>query len=437
MILTNTKDKFIIKGLGGKKTLRGVVDINGAKNAALKLMAASILFKDDVNLKNVPEIEDVKRMADLLVGIGMKVYENKNRRICLSVPKSGCSTKMPGDISKRLRASVVLTGPILARFGEVSFPHPGGCVIGERPIDFFVEGFKKMGAGVKIKNGNYFIKAPSGKLNGATIFLKNQSVTATETFLMSGVLASGNTIIKNASLEPEVEDLANFMSSCGARITGIGTTTLKIKGGALLSTLGKIHTVPPDRIETGSFLVLGALAASELEIKKCEPEHLESLIETLRIAGVKIEVGKSSIKVFGGASNKFFNAVDIKTHEYPGFPTDIQAPMTVFLTQAMGESMVFETIFEGRLNYTEFLVIMGADIKTMDPHRIIIKGPSLLHGKVLDSPDLRAGLAFVIAAIIANGNSEIGNVYNIDRGYEKIEKRLQNIGVDIVRVNDN
>ncbi len=429
------KDKFLIKGLNGKRSLKGSVVVGGAKNAALKLMAAAVLFKDKVELKNVPEIEDIKRMADLFEDMGIRVEKTAEHSYTLTAP-SKCKTKFSSDISKHIRASIVLTGPVLARFGKVSFPHPGGCVIGKRPIDLFVDGFEKMGARVKVEDDSYVIEAEEGKLMGATIFLRNQSVTATETFMMAGVLATGETVIKNAPIEPEVEHLANFLIAGGAKIKGVGTTTVTIKGGSLLSAKGRSHPVMPDRIEAGSFLILGALTSQELEIKKCNPEHLEALTEALRYSGVKMEIGKNSIKVFGGVPSMRFKSVDIKTHEYPGFPTDLQAPMTVFLTQANGESMVFETIFEGRLNYSESLVRMGADIKMMDPHRIIVKGPSALHGKILESPDLRAGLAFVIASIIAEGDSVIHNVYNIDRGYENIEKRLQDIGVEIERVSE-
>jgi len=429
------KDKFLIKGLDGKRPLTGSVVVGGAKNAALKLMAATVLFEDEVTLKNVPYIEDVKRMSDLLKNMGVDVVSKDKHSYIFKTP-SKCDTKLSTDISKKLRASIALIGPVLSRFGSVSFPHPGGCVIGARPIDLYLDGFKSMGATVSAKDENYVIEASEGKLNGATIFLRNQSVTATETFMMAGVLANGETVIKNASLEPEVKDLANFLVSSGADIKGIGTTTLVVNGGELLSYRGKEHTVLPDRIEAGSFIILAALAASELEVKECNPLHLESLIETLRMSGVKMDVGKSSIKVFGETPVAELKSVSIKTHEYPGFPTDLQAPMTVFLTQVNGESMVFETIFEGRLYYTESLSAMGAKITTMDPHRIIVNGPSSLHGKVLESPDLRAGLAFIIAAIVASGDSVIHNVYNIDRGYEDVEGRLRAIGVDITRVSE-
>ncbi len=429
------KDKFLIKGLGGKKSLEGEISVGGAKNAALKLFAASILFKDKIELNNVPEIEDIKRMSELLVDMGMSV-ERKDTHSFTIIPSSNCSTLLSPEISKNIRASVVLTGPVLSRFGKVSFPHPGGCVIGKRPIDLYMDGFKKMGAKVNMKDDCYVVETIGGKLIGATIFLKNQSVTATETFMMAGVLAEGETIIKNSAIEPEIEHLANFLISGGANIKGIGTTTLTITGGGLLSIKNdSSFSVMPDRIEAGSFLILGALASKQLEIKKCNPQHLESLIESLRVCGVKIETNENTIKVFGVPGSEI-KPMDIKTHEYPGFPTDLQAPMTVFLTQSNGESLMFETIFEGRLNYFESLIGMGADIKMMDPHRIIIKGPSVLHGKTLESPDLRAGLAFVIAAIIAKGDSVVHSVYNIDRGYENIEKRFKKIGIDITRVSE-
>jgi UDP-N-acetylglucosamine 1-carboxyvinyltransferase len=287
-----------------------------------------------------------------------------------------------------------------------------------------------MGAKVSVKDDLYIIETKGG-LRGAELFCKVQSVTVTETFMMAGVLAKGTTVIKNAAMEPEIVDLAHFLNKCGAKISGAGTSTIAIKGGKLLSGKKCQYKTVPDRIEAGSFLVLGALAARELHITNCDPSHLESPIEILRSAGVSIETGKSKIIVRAPSSLK---PVDVKTHEYPGFPTDLQAPMTVLFTQAQGESTVFETIFEGRLNYTEALVGMGADIVMMDPHRALVRGKSELRARKLMSPDLRAGLAFVIAAVIAKGESVIHNVdTTIDRGYEEVEYRLRAIGVDIER----
>lgn len=427
---------FKIKGLGGKKKLNGVIEVNGAKNAALQAFAFSLLFKDEVILKNIPEIEDIKRMSDLLKEIGVEVSQKNKKTYSIKVGKK-INTNIPEEISKKLRASIVLTGAMLARFGKVSIPHPGGCVIGARPIDLFLNAYEKMGAKVEVIDGKYFIEADGGKLKGAEIFFKNQSVTATQTIMFAAVLAKGKTVLKNAATEPETKTFADFLNKCGAKIKGAGTQTIEIIGGGLLSAKGKSYTTPPDRIEAGSFLILGALAADNLEIKNCDPSEIESVIEALRESGVRIETDKTSIKIKnnGSVSNSSFKGLNIKTHEYPGFPTDLQAPMVVFLSQATGESYIFETIFEGRLNYTEELNRMGTEIKMWDQHRATVKGGASLHGREMESPDIRAGLAFLLAAIIAEGESIVHSIYFIDRGYESIEKRLCNIGVDIRREN--
>ncbi len=424
---------FIINGFGGERKLRGEVKITGAKNAALKAIAATVLFGDKVTLENIPEIDDVFRMFELLKGMGAEVEHRKAGSYSVVVPRN-LATELPFEIAKRMRASIVFTGPILARFGEVSFPHPGGCLIGSRPVDLFMEGFEKMGAKVALKDNKYTVVAKNG-LKGTEFFLKNQSVTVTETFMMAAVCAKGTTVIKNAAMEPEIVDLAQFLIKCGAKITGAGTPTITIKGGKLLVGKGHPYKTMPDRIDAGSFLILGALAAKELRITNCNPIHLEAVIESLRTAGVDVETKKTEIIVRAPATIK---PIDIKTHEYPGFPTDLQAPMTVFLTQADGESKVFETIFEGRLNFTEALAAMGAQITMMDPHRVLVRGKSELRGRKLTSPDLRAGLAFVIAAIVAKGESVIHNVdTTIDRGYEDVDNRLRAIGVDIKRIDQS
>jgi UDP-N-acetylglucosamine 1-carboxyvinyltransferase len=302
----------------------------------------------------------------------------------------------------------------------------------------FIDGFQKMGAEVSEKDGKYTVKAKNKKLKGADIFFRIPSVTGTETFILSALLAEGKTVLKNCAIEPEIENLAGFLIECGAKIKGLGATTLEIEGsgGKLFESNGKIFRTIPDRIEAGSFLILSALAGDNVEITNCNPTHLEILIETLRESGVKIETSKNSIKISGNGSvkNSSFKPVSLKTHEYPGFPTDLQSPMCVYLTQVSGESSIFETIFEGRLNYTQDLVKMGADIKMWNSDRATIKGPTPLKGKELDGPDLRAGLAYILAAIIAKGNSVINNVHFVDRGYEKIEERLKAIGVNIERV---
>ena len=435
-ILFGMREMFVIKGINGKKILSGKIRVNGAKNAVLVLMASSILFEDGIEMVDIPEIEDVKKMEELLKDLGAIVDHKKKGNFYINTTKLNKSD-LSKEVSERIRASVILTGPLLARFGKVSFPIPGGCVIGARSVDFFIDGFKKMGATVVFKNGKYQIEAKKGGLRGVEIFLKTPSVTATETFIMAGVLASGKTVLKNVAMEPEIKNLVDFLVSCGAKIKGAGTPVIEITGGGLLKSGKRKYKAMPDRLEAGSFLILGALCAKNLEITNCVPEHIGILIQILKDAGVPIKVGKRSIKIKrnGNIKNKEFK-IDgtIKTKEYPGFPTDLQAPMVVFLTQITGEVLVFETIFEGRLNYVHDLVRMGANIRMLDPHRVIVKGPTNLRGREVESPDLRAGLAFVIAGILAKGESIIDNVYLIDRGYERIEKRLRDIGVDIKRV---
>lgn len=428
----DTKDSFVINGLGGRKILTGEVSIKGAKNAILKVLAASILFKDEVTVTNVPEIEDVKRAFEVLVELGAKV--TKINFDTFKVDTTGINkTDISVDISKRMRSSIVFTGPLLARFGKVSFPYPGGCVIGKRPIDVFLSGFQKLGAEIKLDNDIYQIKIIGKKLKGTENFFRLQSPTGTETLMMAAVLAQGKTVLKNCALEPEILSLANFLNECGAKITGMGTPTITIEGGSLLSGKNKIYHTMPDRIEAGSFVILGALCAKDLTIKNCLPEHIESLINTLQSAGVNIEVGKNKIRVRSSNDRKNM-ALEIKTHEYPGFVTDLQAPMSIFLTQLDGESFIFETIYEGRLNYLETLAFMGAKVKILDSHRAIIYGKTALKGREMESPDLRAGLAYLLAAIVAEGQSIVHNAYYVDRGYENIEGRLSKLGVDIKRI---
>lgn len=420
-----------IKGFSGKPTLSGEIAVVGAKNAALKGIAASILYRTPLALENVPEIEDVSRMLEIIRTMGGVVSVAPHKATIDA--RALTSTTLTPEIAKRLRASIVLTGPILARYGVVRFPYPGGCVIGERPIDLFTLGFMKMGAKVKKVGKFYDVRAPKGGLRGCELFFRTQSVTGTETFMMAATLAHGVTTIKNAAMEPEIVWLAELLNTSGAKIKGAGTPTITITGGALLHATKKSFAIIPDRIEAGSFLILGALAGKKLTVTNIIPEHLEALTELLQYTGTKISTTKNSITVSANTFSRVPNEVNIRTHEYPGFPTDLQAPMMIYLTQLKGESMVFETIFEGRLNFTESLNRMGANITMMDPHRVLVRGGTPLKGKRLESPDLRAGLAFVIAAIIADGESQIYNVYNIDRGYEAIEARLKKIGVSIER----
>ncbi len=430
---------FKIIGSGGARTLRGTIAVFGAKNAALKAIAASILYDTPLTLSNVPGIEDVSRMLEILETMGASAAFFPKEHTMTIDTRNLSQSRVTPEIAKRLRASIVLTGPLLARMGHVEFPHPGGDVIGERPIDLFLEGFMKMGATVHHRDdGLYEVRAPEGGLRGAEIFFRVQSVTGTETLMMAAVLAKGKTVLKNVALEPEIVWLADMLRASGAQVEGAGTTTITIHGGGMLAqpadtkNSAAFHVIP-DRIEAGSFLILGALAAQQLTVEHIIPEHLESLVELLEYSGMTITRGKDTLSIAPPENSPVGRAVNVRTHEYPGFATDLQAPMMVYLTQAKGESIVFETVFEGRLNYTESLNSMGANIVLMNPHRVLVHGETVLRGKRLESPDIRGGLAFVLAAAIAEGESEIHNVYHIDRGYESVEVRLKNIGVDITR----
>lgn len=410
----------------GGKLLEGEIAVRGSKNSALPALASSLLFKGKVEFLNMPEIEDIKRARELLSGV-----ENN---------------KLDYEIAKKIRASILMVGPALARFGKIFFPHPGGCSIGARPIDLFLEGWRAMGAEVSsplnpiVANGGrvgvnsipfYEIKAPHG-LRGCDYTFRTPSVTGTEGLMMTAVLAQGKTILRNSAIEPEVKHLADFLNKNGADIRGAGTHEIVVEGsgGGLLSPRLPF-VAPPDRIETGSFIILGLLAAKKLRIKNCAREELSALSAVLKDIGADLEFDGNDILV---KKSDAMRAVNIKTKEYPGFPTDLQAPFSVLLTQAEGVSMVHETIFEGRLNYIEDLNRMGAKITLCDPHRALITGPTPLHGRSIEGPDIRAGLAFLIAALIAKGETAVGNIYQIDRGYERIDDRLSALGARIKRI---
>jgi UDP-N-acetylglucosamine 1-carboxyvinyltransferase len=412
------QSKFVIEGLAGGKTLEGEIRVGGAKNAILKALPASVLFEDEVQFANVPEIEDVRRMQELL----------------LSAKAGGeWGSVLKKDIAERFRASVVLVGPMVARTGSATFPFPGGCVLGERPIDLFLQGFTAMGCTVSESEELFTITAKNKKLQGAHISFPFVSVTATETLMLAALLAQGETVLENAAMEPEIPILAEFLNSCGAHIEGAGTSVIKITGGGLLRAQGKVFQTPPDRIEAGSFVILAALTAKDVLISGCEPAHMGALLSVLSRAGVDMEVGTDYVRVRGGKPNKAYKLCSVRTHEYPGFPTDLQAPMAVFMSQCTGEGTLLETIFDGRFRYADDLIRMGADITVMNPHKILIRGPHKLSRKDLEGPDLRAGLAYIMAAAVAEGVSSVSNAYVIDRGYAHIEERLKNLGLSIKR----
>ncbi|XKT74928.1 MAG: UDP-N-acetylglucosamine 1-carboxyvinyltransferase [Patescibacteria group bacterium UBA2103] len=429
----NSREKLIVKGLNGRKTLEGEVTINGAKNAALPLMAAAMLADDPFEIKDLPNIRDVIAMKELLSGLGAEV--SQKGKVTSITPAKKSKGELVEDVAKRLRASIILTGPILSRYGKVVFPHPGGCVLGSRPIDLFLDAYEKMGATVEHSGEAYIISAPRGGLKGADIFFKTMSVTATEALMFAAVFAKGKTVLHNAAMEPEIPFLAECLNAAGAKIEGAGTPTITITPVKKIKQK-KACPVLPDRIEAGSFLILGSLLAKNLTIKNVVPEHLQIVTELLKESGVPIEVGKNSISIVNNTKpNTSFKAISFRTHEYPGFPTDLQAPMVVFLTQVKGESTVLETVFDNRFNFVQDLIRMGARVSVWNPHQVTVYGPSKLKARNLTGPDIRAGLAYIIAALLASGVGEIDNVHLIDRGYADIEGRLSALGANITRVN--
>lgn len=410
----------------GGKRLSGEIGVSGAKNAALKFMAAALLADGPVELRNVPEIEDIHRLVEILREIGVSVKQSLPHQYTIDAAALRTS-ELPSALAPKIRASLLLIGPLLVRLGRATLPRPGGCAIGKRPIDFFEHGFRKLGALVSEGEDAHVFKAK--KLKGTTFVFPLPSVTGTEAMMMTATRVPGTTTLVNAAMEPEIVALAEFLNQCGARISGVGTSVISIEGVARLS--GGEATMIPDRIEAGSFAALAAATGSDITIIGCNPAHLDVPLLTLEKVGVRFDVAGDHIRI---KPSRNLQAVNITTHEYPGFPTDLQAPFTVLLTQAHGVSRIHETIFEGRLYYTESLKQMGANVVLANQHTAVVEGPAKLRGKTLESPDIRAGLALVIAALTAKGKSTIANAYQIDRGYERIEERLRTLGADIARL---
>ncbi len=417
--------KFIIQG---GKPLSGQISVSGAKNSALKIIPASLLSRNTIHITNLPNIEDVDRSLEVLADLGAKIDRQENS---VSINTTGITkTELSRVMADKFRGSIMFVGPLLARFKEATFPHPGGCVIGAagRPIDLFLDGYRAFGAEIKEDHGHaYIIKAK--ELKATDYFFPLISVTATESMMMTATIIPGVTTLRNCAMEPEIEALADYLNSQGADIKGAGTPTIIITGKEFIKA-GTFQVIP-DRIETGSFAILAAAAKANLEIINCNPEHIMTLLKIFEKIGIKFEKGKDWLKIM--AKGQSFSPRDIKTHEYPGFATDLQSPYVVLMTQANGTSLIHETIYDRRLLWTDMLSQMGANITMCDPHRIVVQGPTKLYGKRLVSPDLRAGIALVIAALIAEGKTEIDNIYQIDRGYERLDERLRAIGANIAR----
>lgn len=416
--------KFIING--GKK-LSGEIAVSGAKNSALAVLPATLLLDGPSTIRNLPDIADIKRKLELMRELGAQV-DRQGSTVTID-PASLSKTELNPGLHQKVRTSFLLAGPVVVKLGQIDFPYPGGCVIGKRPIDFILEGFRALGVEIEDHSDGY--KLVGKKLRGGKIVFPRVTVTGTEALMTLAVRTPGTTTLINAAMEPEIPALAEFLNSCGARISGAGTSTIFIEGVDHLS--GGTFDVIPDRIEAGTFAIMGAATNSHIKVTNVVPEHLETLWGLLKRANVKFELAKDFVEILPH-DKMVAIPKDIVTHEYPGLATDLQAPMTVLMTQAQGNSLIFETIFEGRLFYIDSLNSMGADILMCDPHRVLVTGPTKLSGSKLASPDIRAGIALVIAGLIAHGQTEIDNIYQIDRGYERIEQRLQKLGADIKRV---
>jgi UDP-N-acetylglucosamine 1-carboxyvinyltransferase len=407
--------------------LKGNVRISGAKNAALPILAASLLGTEDIILEDVPKLKDVEIMCEVLTSLGSKVdYLDEG---VIRINSAGISNyETSYELMSKMRASFLVMGPLLTRMGKTKNSMPGGCAIGTRPIDLHLKGFRALGATIDIDHGN--IGAYTEKLVGDKIYLDFPSVGATENIMMAATMAEGETIIDNAAMEPEIVDLSNFLNKLGADIKGAGTSTIRIKGVKKLG--GARHSIIPDRIEAGTFMVAAAITGGDVVIENVINSHVKPIIAKLKEAGCTVEEGIDSIRVIGNSELK---AIDIKTLPYPGFPTDMQAQFMALMTILKGTSMVIETVFENRFMHVDELKKMGADIK-IDDRSAIIKGIKQLKGAVVKASDLRAGAALVLGGLVADGITEIENVYHIDRGYDGIEAKFTGLGAVIYRKND-
>ncbi len=419
-------DKFLIRG---GKPLRGKIEISGAKNSALPCLAATLLTPEVVTLHNVPYVKDLMTQKRLLEDLGATVLTPKLTTHSFRAKKIEIF-EAPYHLVKTMRASVLALGPLLGRFGQAKVSLPGGCAIGTRPIDLHLKAFEQLGATVSLESGDVVARAPKGRLIGADTYFEKVSVTGTENVMMAAVLAKGKTTIHNAAMEPEIEDLAELLNKMGAKISGAGTATIEIEGVDDLG--GAEHNIIPDRIETGTFIVAAAITHGELEITKCQPKHLGAVIEKLREVGVEIEEKDESTLLVKRGS-KDLTAKDVTTEPHPKFPTDMQAQYMALMTQSEGTSTVTETIFENRFMHVSELVRMGADIH-ISGNQAIVKGKTQLMGAPVQASDLRASASLVLAGLAAKGETLIDRVYHIDRGYERIVRKLSSVGADIERI---
>ncbi|MFZ0274471.1 MAG: UDP-N-acetylglucosamine 1-carboxyvinyltransferase [Acidobacteriaceae bacterium] len=419
-------DKFVIRG---GNPLLGTIRVSGSKNSALPCMAAALLTEDEVVLENIPQVRDIETERKLLVSMGAEVelgYGRAQHRTTISCRTIKDPTA-PYEIVKTMRASSLVLGPLVARMGVARVSMPGGCAIGARPIDLHTKGLEMLGAKIGYEHG--YIEARAERLKGAHIVFDKITVTGTEDLLMAAVLADGETVMENCAREPEVTDLAAMLTAMGAQIHGAGTSTIQVKGVARLR--GAKHRINPDRIEAGTFLVAGAITGGDLCVANCNPSHLTAVVGKLQECGVRIDVlSKDQIRV---RSEGALKAADISTEEYPGYPTDMQAQYMALATQAEGTSLVKENIFENRFMHVQELVRMGANIR-VEGRTATVRGRTPLSAAAVMCSDLRASASLVLAGLVAEGESILDRVYNIDRGYEHIEEKLRGVGAQIRRM---
>jgi UDP-N-acetylglucosamine 1-carboxyvinyltransferase len=418
-------DRFKIEG--GRK-LEGTVRISGAKNAALPAMAACLLTNEPVHLENIPHVRDIITMAKLLAHMRCRVGSPDIPPSSFTIQAETVShAEAPYELVKTMRASVLTLGPLVARFGYARVSLPGGCAIGARPIDIHIQALEKLGAEITMEHG--YVEARTKRLRGAEFRFPKITVTGTENVLTAAVLAEGETILENSALEPEVTDLAELLIKMGAKIEGVGTSTLRVHGVDRLH--GATHTIIPDRIEAGTFLIAGAITGGELLLTNCEPAHLAAVIEKLKACGIDIRCeGGGKLRV---RAAKKLVAGDVTTEEYPSFATDMQAQFMALATQANGVSHIRETIFENRFLHGSEMARMGANI-VMDGNLAVVAGPTPLSGAPVTASDLRASAGLVLAGLVADNTTWIDRVYHIDRGYEQIEEKLRSVGARIERV---
>ncbi|MEC9490014.1 MAG: UDP-N-acetylglucosamine 1-carboxyvinyltransferase [Halanaerobiales bacterium] len=415
-------DKYIIQGLN---PLAGEIKVGGAKNAALPIIAASLLADSQVVLDDIPRLRDVTNLCSIIEDMGAKIERNKNR---INIDPTGVSkTEADHDLARKLRASYYILGVMLARSGHARTTLPGGCNIGNRPIDLHLKGFRALGAEVNLDHGVVDVKAD--KLKGAEIYLDYPSVGATINIMIAASRAEGRTIIENAAREPEIVDLANFLTVMGARIKGVGTDIIKIEGVDKMH--GVEHRIIPDRIEAGTYMIASAITGGDVFVRNVLTEHVKPLIAKMHEMGITVEEDIAGVRVKAGSDLK---AVDVKTLPYPGFPTDMQSQMMALLTQTDETSLIIETVWENRFMHVDELKRMGADIK-IDGHSALIK-PGPLTGAEVRATDLRAGAALILAGLAAEGQTEVRDIYHVERGYENIDKRLRKVGASIKKVSE-